>query len=132
MPTLSVIPTLGVILVPLFALYLAIDKNATERNIWIFPAILSIAFTVLTVIAFINTGPLGFWHLHVADWWGNQVWMDLLFAVSVALFFVIPQARKLGMTILPWVVFTITTGCVGLLAMTARVLYLRGQRSTIS
>lgn len=130
MPTLSIIPTLGIILVPLFALYLAFDKNAVKRNIWIFPAILSIAFAVLTVVAFVYTGPLGFWHLHVADWWGNQVWIDLLLAVAIALFFVIPQARTLGMNVLPWVIFTIITGCIGLLAMTARVLYLRDKANS--
>jgi DMSO reductase anchor subunit len=127
MAPLAVLPTLGIILAPLFVLYLAIDKNASRRNLWLFPALLSVAFGVLTVFAFVNVGPLGFWTLHITNLWGNQVWLDLLFAVSIAVFFALPQARAVGMNPLPWVIFTVCTGCVGLLAMTSRILYLRGR-----
>jgi hypothetical protein len=127
MTPLSILPTLGIVLVPLFVLYLALDKNASQRNMWLFPAVLSVAFGVLTIFAFINAGPLGFWTLHMTNLWGNQVVLDLLFAVSIAVFFALPQARAVGMKPLPWVIFTICTGCIGLLAMNSRILYLRGR-----
>jgi hypothetical protein len=64
---LSIIPTLGIVFVPLFILYLALDKNAAQRNLWLFPALLSATFTVLTVVAVLKDGPLGFWPLHIAN-----------------------------------------------------------------
>jgi hypothetical protein len=127
MTPLTVLPTIGIILTALFVLYLATNKEAAQRTMWLFPALLSVAFGGFSVFAVVSEGPLGFWAVHSSSVWGNQVWLDLLFAISIAILFAIPQARALGMRPLPWVIFTLCTGCVGLLAMTARILYLRSR-----
>ncbi|MCX5739995.1 MAG: hypothetical protein NTZ61_16160, partial [Proteobacteria bacterium] len=68
---------------------------------------------------------LGFWTEHTRNLWGNQIWIDLLSAVGIAWFLIVPQAKALGMRPLPWLVLVACTGCIGFLAMTARLLYLR-------
>jgi threonine dehydrogenase-like Zn-dependent dehydrogenase len=39
----------------------------------------------------------------------------------------VPEARRLGIRPLPWVVLVICSGAIGLLAMLARILYLKGR-----
>jgi hypothetical protein len=70
-------------------------------------------------------GPTGFWPVHSQTAWGNQVWFDLLLSASVALAFMIPEARRQGMNPLPWTVLVMVTGSIGLLAMAARLSYLK-------
>jgi hypothetical protein len=69
-------------------------------------------------------GPLGFWTEHTRNLWGNQVWIDLLFAVGIAWTFILPRARRVGMSMWPWLGVVVATGCVGLGLMVARCLYL--------
>jgi hypothetical protein len=50
-------------------------------------------------------------------------------AISVAWFLLLPEAKKLGMQPLPWLALIICTGCIGLLAMLGRLLYLHDKGS---
>jgi hypothetical protein len=68
---------------------------------------------------------VGFWPVHTASLWGNQVWFDLLLAVSIGWFLLVPPARALGMPLGRWLLLVASSGCIGLLAMLARVLYLQ-------
>ncbi|WP_375279855.1 hypothetical protein [Pseudooctadecabacter sp.] len=92
---------------------------------WIIPACFSAGFAVWSLFAVLTEGPLGFWTEHVRNAWGNQIWMDLLLAVGMALIWLVPAARAVGVRPLPWVAFTLATGSIGLCAFAARVLYLR-------
>lgn len=78
-------------------------------------------FTAVTILA---EGPLGFLPNHTANLWGVQVWYDLVIALSVALFFVAPRAKAVGMRPAPYVLLTGLTGSIGLLAMVARLFWL--------
>ena len=69
-------------------------------------------------------GWAGFWPLHQAGVWGNQIWFDLLLAVGVAWSLLLPRARSVGMRVVPWTLFVLATGSIGLCAMFARCLYL--------
>lgn len=105
-----------------FALFRATTRRpATSRGCW-WPAGVSAAFLTFSLGAMFREGALGFWTEHVRNLWGNQIWFDLLIAASVALFLLIPRARKVGLTPVPWVLFALATGGIGLLAFLAVVL----------
>jgi hypothetical protein len=57
--------------------------------------------------------------------WGNQIWFDLLLAAGIGWFLIVPQAKVLNMRLSLWLVLIVSTGCIGFLAMVARMLYLR-------
>ncbi len=61
---------------------------------------------------------------HSTNMWGVQVWWDLLFAVTLALFLIAPRARKVGMNLPLWALFVAITASIGLLAMAARLFWL--------
>lgn len=64
---------------------------------------------------------------HTSNLWGVQVWWDLLFALSVATFLILPRARAQGMAIWPWVLFILASASIGLLAMCARLFWLENR-----
>lgn len=107
-----------------FALSLAVSPSP-KAGMWRIPAAISFAFLVFSVYCVASEGPTGFWPIHSRSAWGNQVWFDLLLAASVSLAFLVPEARKQGMNPLPWVVLVVLTGSIGLLAMAARISYLK-------
>lgn len=64
---------------------------------------------------------------HTVNFWGTQVWYDLIIAASIALFFIAPRARAVGMNLWPWAIFVALTASIGLLAMIARLFWLEQQ-----
>jgi hypothetical protein len=96
-----------------------------RQRVWLLPAAASLTFLLVTLRAVIAEGPLGFWPEHTRNLWGNQIWLDLLLSASIGWFFIAPQAKALGMRLLPWSFLIICTGSIGFLAFAAKVLYLR-------
>lgn len=92
---------------------------------WLLPAALSAAFLVFSLYAMAAEGPTAVWAEHTRNAWGNQIWLDLLLAVGIAWTVIVPQAQSVGMRPLPWLVAVLLTGCIGLLAMLSRLLYLQ-------
>jgi hypothetical protein len=109
----------------LFALYISFKGEAKIKGAWIFPTVLSLLFFVFSLETIVTEGLLGFWTEHTRNLWGNQIWFDLLLLASIGWFFVVPQAKSLGMRLLLWLVLIAGTGSIGFLAMVARFLYLR-------
>jgi hypothetical protein len=95
------------------------------RRGWLWPAALSALFLGFSLATVLHEGPFGFWAEHTRNFWGNQIWFDLLLALGVAWFLLVPQAKALGMRPLPWLLLIICTGSVGMLAMVARWQWLR-------
>ena len=91
---------------------------------WVLPAGLGAALMAWSVYAIVRDGPVGFWTLHTADAWGNQVWFDLLLSFGLVWYFMQPRLRAVGLTPWPWLLLLLATGSIGLLALLARVLYL--------
>lgn len=115
-----------------FALTLAIApgrSESTPRNAWMFPATLCISFLAWTLYALANEGVIAIWQEISRGLWSNQIFIDLLLAGGIALVFLVPEARRLGMKPLPWVIATAATGCIALLGMLARVLFLRARQT---
>ena len=125
MTVTSLLPLIAAVLFLIFALSLALGDGSPMKHIWLFPAALSFVFFVFSLYAISIGGPLGFWTEHTRNFWGNQIWFDLLLAVGIGWFFMVPQAKSLGMRPLPWLFLVLSTGSIGFLAMLARLLYLR-------
>lgn len=127
MPLTSLFPSLGAFFL-VFFMVLMLKQVSVPKNLrWLLPAGLALAFLLFSLTAVITEGGLGFWSEHTRNLWGNQIWFDLLLAVSIGWFLILPQARQAGMRLIPWLVLIICTGSIGFLAMLARLLYLQGQ-----
>ena len=111
--------------------YLLASARAEELRIsWTIPAWICAAFLAWSLFAVVTEGPLGFWAIHTGSAWANQVWFDLLIGIAVAWTILLPRARRLGVRPLPWAVLILCTGCIGLTAMFARVLWLEQNATT--
>ena len=119
------IPVAAAISFLAFSVYVTAGDGVRTQNSWLFPALASFAFLLFSIHAITAEGMLGFWTEHTRNLWGNQIWIDLLSAIGIAWFLVVPQAKALGMRTPLWLVLIVCTGSVGFLAMIARLLYLR-------
>ena len=93
-------------------------------------AMLAAGFGAYTGATIFQEGVMPVWENHTGNLWGVQVWWDLIFAVSIALFFIAPRARKMGMNIPLWALFVASTASIGLFAMIARLFWLESQSKT--
>ena len=116
----------------IFSIYILLKKNPTKySHLWLLPAIASLVFLVFSVWAIVKQGLFGFWVEHSLRFlWGNQIWFDLLLMASIAWYLVLPQARKLGMSLPFWLLLIVSTGSIGFLAMLARLLFLQEKAPT--
>ena len=108
-----------------YASHYATQEPAPRR--WRAAAGLSAAFLLFTLLTVWVQGPLGFLEEHTRTLWSSQIWLDLLLGVSVALWFMVPPARALGMRVPLWLSLVVLTGNIGLLAMLARIWWLQEQ-----
>ncbi|MCI5044499.1 MAG: hypothetical protein MRY72_07345 [Aquisalinus sp.] len=104
---------------------IALQAENKKTGNWMIPAALSLVFFLYSAITVVQEGLTGFWTEHISDMWGTQIWLDLLLAVGIGFFLLAPQAKTVGMRLFPWLIFIVCTGCIGLLAMLARFLYLK-------
>jgi hypothetical protein len=124
-PNTSLLPAIAGGLAILFGLAVVVKDDRRIQRIWLLPAALSLLFLLFSVQAIITEGLFGFWTEHTRNLWSTQIWLDLLLAVSIGWFLVVPQAKAIGMRPLPWFILIVCTGSIGFLAMMARLLYLR-------
>ena len=120
---LTILPPLAYAAAVVFILWVVVARRP-ERLPWLLPAALGVAFSGVTLYVVGTEGLMQFWDNHVANWAGNQVWFDLLLAVSIAFYLIAPRARAVGMKLLPWAIAVIATASVALLPMLARLLWL--------
>lgn len=125
MTLFTILPVLAGLATAAFVLGLALRTRPLGPQAWIAVATTCAAFTGWSLYAIATGGPFGFWVEHTRNAWGVQIWFDLLLAATCALIFMVPEARRLGMIPLPWVALVLCSGAIGLLAMLARILYLR-------
>ena len=125
MTVTSLLPIIAAVLFLIFMFFQLSGRDAPVKHGWLFPAGLSLLFFGFSLAAVFIEGPTGFWPEHTRNLWGNQIWFDLLLAVGVGWFFMVPPARSVGMRPLPWLILIVCTGSIGLLAMLARLLYLQ-------
>ncbi len=120
---LTILPPIAYAAAVVFILWVALARDVNRLG-WMLPAALGAAFTGVTLYVVFTEGLIQFWDNHVANWAGNQVWFDLLLAVSIASYLIAPRARAVGMRLLPWGIAVFATASVALLPMLARLLWL--------
>ncbi|MEM7642231.1 MAG: hypothetical protein AAF366_06845 [Pseudomonadota bacterium] len=113
------------LLMGLFLVLLATGRLPHGSNAWRWPAACSALLLAWSLAAMGLGGPLGFWTEHIRNLWGVQIFFDLLLAIAVALAFLVPAARAQGMRVTPWLLLIGCTGSIGVLAMAARLMWLR-------
>jgi hypothetical protein len=123
--SISLLPPIAGGLFVLFGLYIAAKEDGHMPKIWLLPTAISLLFLLFSIQTVMTEGLFGFWTEHTRNFWGNQIWLDLLLAVGIGWFLAVPQAKALGMRPLPWLVLIVCTGCIGFSAMMARLLYLQ-------
>jgi len=128
MTLLTLLPILAIIPAVLIAVVAIRAKSRPPRHIWIIPALFSAALTAWTIPAIIQEGPLGFLAAHAQTLWGNQVWFDLLMALTMAWVLILPRAKALGMNLPVWLL-SLSLGSIGFAAMLARLLYLEEKKA---
>lgn len=123
--------TLYPIFVPAAFVILVISAIVTGRDTvpnWRIPAAVSAVFLAFSLYTVAAEGPVGFWSNHSQNAWGNQVWFDLLIGIGIAWAALQRRLRAASMRRWAWLVLILGTGCIGLTAMYARLLFLE-QRS---
>ena len=129
MSAYEILAAAGVAAIAVLVLYLAITKKLPESAA--LAAALSAGFAAFTAVTIWAEGFLPLIANQSTNLWGIQVWYDLLICATVALLFVIPRARKVGMMVPLWVLFVGASASIGLLAMVARLFWLeQAQDST--
>lgn len=125
--TFTLTPFISLFIGGLVAALVAVGFMLAQKKVTGSPAIaasLGAGFAAYTAVTIYQTGVLPVFENHTTNLWGVQVWWDLLFAVGVALFFILPRARKQGMHVPLWTLFVLLTASIGLLAMIARLFWL--------
>ena len=92
-----ILPLISLLIFPIVTITMMIKTNQSQNIRWIIPATFFVAFLAFSVVAVAAEGPLGFWENHTQDYWGNQVWLDLLLALGVSWCLLVPKAKELGM-----------------------------------
>lgn len=95
---------------------------------WRLPAVASAWFWGFTIYTIAQEGVVAVWQNHNQNYWGNQVFFDLLYSVALFWFAMLPRAKALGMPVLPWFSYVCSTASIGGLHMYARILYLEEQK----
>lgn len=121
---LQILPVVAYAAAIATVLAIALGQGRNSKGQWVLPALLSALFFLFSLVTVIQDGLLQFWVNHTTNLAGNQVWVDLLFAIAIGFFLIAPRARAVGMPLLPWALAVLTTACVALLPMLARLLWL--------
>lgn len=95
---------------------------------WRLLALLAALFGIFSCIAVAQDGLWQFWINHTTNLTGNQVWLDLVIAVTLSFYLMAPRAAAVGMRLLPWGIAVILTACIALLPMLARIIWLEQQQ----
>lgn len=124
-PVNTIVPAAAAIAVAIAGIGAALAAHASGRLMRRqIPALLSAAFFAGSLIPIQTGGAFGFWAEHTRNDWTNQIFLDLLLCAGCAYFLLLDRARAVAMPVLPWFLAIAASGSIGLLAMTARVLFL--------
>jgi apolipoprotein N-acyltransferase len=79
------------------------------------PLLVLVPFTVFTAFVVIDEGLLGLIETHKTGW-GQQVFADLVIAITLFLVWMVPDARRHGLPVWPFVLATLLLGSIGALS----------------
>lgn len=118
----------GLVFAVVAVLFIVLHPDAPGNAV--LASALSAGFAAFTAVTIAAEGVLPVVLNHTSNLWGVQVWYDLLFSLSVAVFLILPRARAAGMNIPLWIFLILATASIGLLAMCARLFWLEQSRET--
>jgi hypothetical protein len=75
-----------------------------------------LAFTIYSVEVTLAEGYVAFLEVPMQGGWATQITLDLVMAASVASMWLVPDAKRHGLSPWPYVVMVLPLGSVGLLA----------------
>ena len=75
--------------------------------------VILVPFLVLTAYAVWKVGYVGIFDYHRHSPAGWQVFTDLVIALILLLSFLVPEARRRGRAVWPWILMTLTLGSIG-------------------
>lgn len=78
-------------------------------------AVVLVVFAAFTAYPVWKYGYFGFVAVHMQNAWGIQVIVDLVIALSLFLFWMVPDARRRGLPAWPFVIATFALGSIGAL-----------------
>lgn len=84
------------------------------------PLVALVAFTIYTLLVATEHGLWALVPLHMVGGWPTQVFIDLVLALSGFLALAVPDARRRGIDVRPFVVATVLLGSIGMLAYIVR------------
>lgn len=119
--TLAALALIPVLVITFSALK---PNRLLQDKAWILAAVFCALLSAWSIAAIVKEGPLGFWPVHTTSFWGNQVWFDLLMALSMGWILILPRAKAAGMKSPLWLIFILCSGSIGFSAMLARLFYL--------
>jgi hypothetical protein len=128
MTMLSLAPALSTLGFGVFLVLLSTQERSPG---WKWPAGLAVVFCVGTLWTVMREGLFGFWYDSTQSLWDNQIWVDLVLAFGISLAALAPMARAQGLRIWPWALLTLCSGSIGILALYARILYLRDRKPAV-
>lgn len=129
MTLFTLLPILAFIPVLIVTFSALLRDGRPLSSSWIVTLIVCGGFAAWSLVAIIHEGPTGFWPIHTENMWGNQVWFDLLIALTAGWVLILPRARALNMKLPLWLLFILCSGSIGFLAMLARVLFLENRKT---
>lgn len=117
------------ILSPAFALVVAVallvqHTLAPRSADWRLTALAAAAFAAFTALTIAREGLWTVVALITDSLWTNQLFIDLVLALSVAWMVALPRARAQNMALWGWLLAILCSGSIGLLAALARLQYL--------
>ena len=75
-----------------------------------------VAFTGYTAVVVVEQGYFGFLDVYAQSAWAGQVFVDLVIALVLFLFWMVGDARRNGIAVWPYLLAVLTTGSIGALA----------------
>ncbi len=127
MAIFEILPILGAGLFLCITIGALLATSKRDKHNWQLPAALFAAFLIFSLYTVVADGLIGFWNNHTQNASGNQVWFDLLLAIGISWVLILPRARAQNMRLPLWLIFICSSGCVGLLAMVARLFWLENK-----
>ena len=132
MTLVQIIPIIAFLSVVAIALAITYSNLAKSAGFWKFWAVYAVGYGAFSICAIAEDGLMMFYTNHSQNLVGNQVWIDLVFAVAIGWLLILPEARTRGMNVTLWLVFVIATATIGFGAMVARLLYLRAKDEALT
>jgi len=86
----------------------------------VLPLVAFVAFTVYSVLVVLEHGLQDVIPMHMVGGWPTQVFLDLVLAILGFLALAVPDARRRGIDIRPFVVASLLLGSIGMLAYFVR------------